>query len=74
MDVGAAANGGQKSTPEIDTSDWFESQLPAAADQREAHIELTSIADQPMPTPPSIADATQEAREIGSGPGVVPPG
>ena len=29
----------------IDTSDWFESQLPPAAEQPEAKIELTSIAD-----------------------------
>jgi hypothetical protein len=54
----------------MDTTGWFESQLPAAADQREAKIELSSIADAPPPTPPSLAQAKQEVRatpEIGPG-------
>jgi regulator of protease activity HflC (stomatin/prohibitin superfamily) len=66
LDVGASPNGSGTPTSEMDTSDWFESQLPAAADQREAKIELSSIADAPMPTMPSLAKAKEEVREIGS--------
>ena len=63
LDVEPSGNGGTRPTSEIDTSDWFESQLPAAADQREAKIELSSIADAPMPSPPSLAQAKDEVRE-----------
>ena len=54
----------------IDTSGWFESQLPPAADQPEAKIELSSIADAPPPRrrcrTPSLAQAKDEVRSIGS--------
>jgi regulator of protease activity HflC (stomatin/prohibitin superfamily) len=63
LDVGPATNGGSRPSGEIDTSSWFESQLPAAADQREAKIELSSIADTPMPTAPSLAQAKEEVQE-----------
>jgi regulator of protease activity HflC (stomatin/prohibitin superfamily) len=64
LDVDAAPNGVPKSaTAEIDTSDWFESQLPPAADQREAKIELSSIADAPPPAMPSLAQAKEEVKE-----------
>jgi hypothetical protein len=65
LDVDASPNGAAPATPtaEIDTSSWFESQLPPAADQREAKIELSSIADVPMPTTPSLAQAKEEVRE-----------
>ncbi|MGZ4643830.1 MAG: SPFH domain-containing protein, partial [Blastococcus sp.] len=67
LDVGASPNGGTTTaTAEIDTSDWFESQLPPAAEQREAKIELSSIADTPMPAGPSLAQAKEEVQEIGS--------
>ncbi|HEV7211112.1 MAG TPA: SPFH/Band 7/PHB domain protein, partial [Blastococcus sp.] len=51
----------------IDTSHWFESQLPPAAEQPEAKIEMTSLGGPSVPHPPSIAEATQEARELGTG-------
>ena len=52
----------------LDTSSWFESQLPPAAAQPEAHIELSSIGIQPglsgpaMPTPPSLHQAAEDVR------------
>jgi hypothetical protein len=54
----------------MDTAGWFESQLPAAADQPEAKIELTSImdADAPpvprLPSAPPLSQVKDEAREI----------
>ena len=66
LDVEPSANGGTRPTAEIDTSSWFESQLPPAADQPEAKIELSSIADAPMPSPPSLSQVTEEIREGGT--------
>jgi hypothetical protein len=66
LDVGASPNGNATPTAEIDTSGWFESQLPAAADQREAKIELSSIADVPLSTTPSLAQAKDDVRGIGN--------
>ena len=51
LDVEPNGNGAPKAEG-IDTSSWFESQLPRAADQPEAKIELSSILDTPAPTPP----------------------
>jgi regulator of protease activity HflC (stomatin/prohibitin superfamily) len=70
MDVAPGANGG--GSPKdggLDTSSWFESHLPRAADQPEAKIELSSIADTTpaVPTPPPLSQVTEEIREIGSG-------
>jgi regulator of protease activity HflC (stomatin/prohibitin superfamily) len=70
MDVTPAGNGGIGSRDGgLDTSGWFESQLPAAADQREAKIELSSIADVAPPVPqmpatPSLTRATEEVKEL----------
>ncbi|MEI4274059.1 SPFH domain-containing protein [Klenkia sp. LSe6-5] len=57
----------------LDTSDWFESALPKAADQPEARIEMSSLADtapetpQPqMPSTPSLAELTADVRESGA--------
>jgi regulator of protease activity HflC (stomatin/prohibitin superfamily) len=49
----------------IDTSDWFESQLPPAAEQPEARIELRSIADDEpaLPAPPPLSEITAEAHQ-----------
>jgi regulator of protease activity HflC (stomatin/prohibitin superfamily) len=74
LDVEPSSNGGSTPTAAMDTSGWFESQLPAAADQREAKIELSSIADAPPPTPqmpvtPSLTQAKQEVRELPAEPG-----
>jgi hypothetical protein len=65
MDVGAAvtANGASAPKDGLDTSSWFESQIPPAAEQPEAKIELSSIADVPMPPAPSLARATEEVKE-----------
>jgi regulator of protease activity HflC (stomatin/prohibitin superfamily) len=74
MDVAPAGDGGAAATDGgLDTSSWFESQLPAAADQREAKIELSSIADAPPPVPqmpatPSLTRAAEEVRELPADP------
>ena len=60
LDVEPSTNGGGRQVDGIDTSDWFESQVPRAADQPEAKIELSSIADAPPPPTPSLAQATDE--------------
>ena len=75
LDVDGSDTGSSKPTAEMDTAGWFESQLPAAADQREAKIELTSILDEStpavpkVPAPPSLTQAKDEA--VGNG--AVPP-
>jgi regulator of protease activity HflC (stomatin/prohibitin superfamily) len=66
LDVEPSGNGGQRTADGIDTSDWFQSQLPPAAEQPEAKIELSSIADVPPPVTPSLAQAKDEVRSIGS--------
>jgi regulator of protease activity HflC (stomatin/prohibitin superfamily) len=75
MDVGPSGNGGGSGPRNggLDTSSWFESQLPPAADQPEAKIELTSITDTApvvptpeMPTPPPLSQVTDEARSVGA--------
>ncbi|MGY5883378.1 SPFH domain-containing protein [Modestobacter lacusdianchii] len=74
LDVGESSGGsggGDGARPGLDTSTWFESQLPRAADQPEAKIELTSIADQPagttpqIPTPPPLSQVKQDVQESG---------
>jgi regulator of protease activity HflC (stomatin/prohibitin superfamily) len=90
VDPAAAGNGSSGSTgagdgataapaQSLDTSSWFESQLPPAAAQPEARIELSSIGVEPslpsaaMPAPPSIAEATEEVRSTPQiGPGAAP--
>jgi hypothetical protein len=70
MDVAPAANGGGgPKDGGLDTSSWFESQLPPAAEQPEAKIELSSIADTTpaVPTPPPLSQVTDEVRGIPSG-------
>jgi regulator of protease activity HflC (stomatin/prohibitin superfamily) len=60
----------------LDTSSWFDSNLPPAAEQPEAKISLSSIGVEPslpstgMPPRPSLAQAAEEARstpQLGSG-------
>jgi hypothetical protein len=58
----------------MDTAGWFESQLPAAADQPEAKIELSSIMDAgakpptpPLPVTPSLTQAKTDALDPGLG-------
>jgi regulator of protease activity HflC (stomatin/prohibitin superfamily) len=72
LDVEPSTNGAPRSADGIDTSGWFESQLPRAADQPEAKIELSSIADAgptmptpQVPVPPPLSEVTQEVRESG---------
>jgi hypothetical protein len=67
---GTGGNGAAAAAPaqSLDTSSWFESQLPAAADQPEAKIELSSIGVQPgipsaqIPTPPPLSQVTEDVR------------
>jgi regulator of protease activity HflC (stomatin/prohibitin superfamily) len=56
---------GERPAERIDTSDWFESQLPPAAEQPEARIELRSIADDEpaLPSPPALSELTADARQ-----------
>src|SRR4051812_4869675 len=69
LDVEPSTNGAPRSADGLDTSDWFKSQLPPAAEQPEAKIELSSIADSgpALPTLPPLSEVTQEAREAGPG-------
>jgi regulator of protease activity HflC (stomatin/prohibitin superfamily) len=73
LDVEPSGNGATRTGDGIDTSDWFQSQLPPAAEQPEAKIELSSIADVPPPAPPSLAQAKEEVREIEIGSAELPP-
>ncbi len=66
LDVGPSRDGDARPTAEMDTTGWFESQLPPAAAQPEARIELSSIADVPPPATPSLARAKDDARGIGN--------
>jgi regulator of protease activity HflC (stomatin/prohibitin superfamily) len=74
MEVAPAGNGSSGSKDGgLDTSGWFESHLPRAADQPEAKIELSSIADAgpavptpPVPTPPPLSQVADEVREGGT--------
>jgi regulator of protease activity HflC (stomatin/prohibitin superfamily) len=65
LDVPTPADGAAPARP-IDTSDWFESQLPPAAAQPEAKIELRSITDEepplPIAPPPSCSSRTGSRR------------
>jgi regulator of protease activity HflC (stomatin/prohibitin superfamily) len=68
LDVPAPSGETDGAARRIDTSDWFESHMPAAADQPEARIELSSIVDTApavptpeMPPTPSLARAAEEA-------------
>src|SRR3712207_7298535 len=63
MDVEGSRDGAGRPTAEMDTSGWFESALPRAADQPEAKIELSSITDAaPVVPAPAIPDTTSLAR------------
>jgi regulator of protease activity HflC (stomatin/prohibitin superfamily) len=66
-DGGQGGSAGPPPERRIDTSDWFESQLPPAAEQPEARIELSSITDSApaMPTPPPLSQVTQDVRDSG---------
>jgi regulator of protease activity HflC (stomatin/prohibitin superfamily) len=78
--VTAAASTPAPAATSLDTSTWFESQLPPAAEQPEAKIELSSIGVEPslptalprpeVPTPPSLAEITRDAQQQG---GYLPP-
>ncbi|HEX2072669.1 MAG TPA: SPFH domain-containing protein [Geodermatophilus sp.] len=65
LDVEPAGDGGARPTSQIDTSGWFESQLPRAADQPEAKIELSTISGPSLPTPPPLSQVTDEVRDAG---------
>ncbi|MGY1858537.1 SPFH domain-containing protein [Modestobacter sp. SYSU DS0290] len=68
---GQGAGATQPSASSLDTSNWFDSNLPPAAEQPEAKISLSSIADQPaetapqIPTPPPLSQVKQDVQESG---------
>jgi hypothetical protein len=64
LDVTADGGSAAPAADGLDTSDWFESQLPPAAEQPEARIELHSIEETTpaVPTPPPLSEITAEAR------------
>ena len=68
MDVEPSVDG-RTAPPEggIDTSSWFESQVPKAADQPEAKIALTSITDTTpaVPSPPPLSEIAADVRDSG---------
>jgi regulator of protease activity HflC (stomatin/prohibitin superfamily) len=77
--AGAVPGGAEPAAParaaaSLDTSGWFESQLPRAADQPEAKIELSTIGVQPtvptaeVPTPPPLSQVTRDVQEQGGYP------
>ncbi|MGY1814438.1 SPFH domain-containing protein [Blastococcus sp. SYSU D00820] len=72
LDVPPSADGGTRPTAEMDTSGWFESQLPPAAAQPEARIELSSLADAapavPSPEMPPTTSLAQAATDEVAGP------
>ncbi|RZU32040.1 SPFH domain-containing protein [Blastococcus saxobsidens] len=68
MDVEPSENG--RTGPRdggLDTSSWFESQLPRAADQPEAKIELSSITDTApaVPSPPPLSQVKEDVLDSG---------
>ncbi|MDK3257550.1 SPFH domain-containing protein [Blastococcus capsensis] len=70
MDVDPSRGASGAGSPDgggLDTSSWFESQLPRAADQPEAKIELSSITDSApaIPTPPPLSQVTEDVRDSG---------
>jgi regulator of protease activity HflC (stomatin/prohibitin superfamily) len=65
LDVPASGNGSPRSGDGIDTSSWFESQLPPAAAQPEAKIELHTIQPGISTTPP-LSEVAELAREDGA--------
>ena len=62
LDVPASGNGAARAGDGIDTSSWFESQLPPAAEQPEAKIELHTIQPGISTTPP-LSEVAELARE-----------
>jgi regulator of protease activity HflC (stomatin/prohibitin superfamily) len=78
MDVPPSTNGGQAADDGLDTSHWFESQLPPAAEQPEAKIELSTIEEKSipsleMPHPPPLSQVTEQARKPSLPPDGQPP-
>ncbi|SDX82477.1 Regulator of protease activity HflC, stomatin/prohibitin superfamily [Modestobacter sp. DSM 44400] len=66
---GSAATAAPAPATSLDTSTWFESQLPPAAEQPEARIEMTSIGVQPslptpgVATPPPLSEVTRDVQQ-----------
>jgi regulator of protease activity HflC (stomatin/prohibitin superfamily) len=72
MDVPVAGNGGAPANDGLDTSDWFQSQLPPAAEQPEAKIALSTI-EPGLPTLPSLSEVAEQARQESAPNGLEPP-
>ncbi|MGY1839463.1 MULTISPECIES: SPFH domain-containing protein [unclassified Modestobacter] len=72
VDASSGAQGAtQAPASSLDTSNWFDSNLPPAAEQPEAKISLSSIADQAgetapqIPKPPPLSQVKQDVQESG---------
>src|SRR3954463_6649990 len=74
LDVEPSTNGAPRSADGLDTSDWFKSQLPPAAEQPEAKIELSSILDTPVVTPSVLGAPTSSVDESREGSTAAYPG
>jgi regulator of protease activity HflC (stomatin/prohibitin superfamily) len=72
LDVEPSGDGAQRAVDGIDTTDWFESQLPPAAAQPEAKIEMTTLGGPAVPTPPPLAEVERDVLESGPTPGTDP--
>ncbi len=73
LDVDAPESAPSAPAQQLDTSDWFESRVPRAADQPEAKLEMSTLADSTddvphpvMPSTPSLAELTAEVKEAGA--------
>ncbi|MQA33199.1 SPFH domain-containing protein [Modestobacter roseus] len=72
VDASSGAQGAtQPPASSLDTSNWFDSNLPPAAEQPEAKISLSSIADTAgettpqIPKPPPLSQVKQDVQESG---------
>jgi regulator of protease activity HflC (stomatin/prohibitin superfamily) len=79
MDVPVNGSAPASTDDGLDTSTWFESQLPPAAAQPEAKIELSSIESEPptlaprLPVMPPLSEVAAEVRQQPPGPDGAPP-
>ncbi len=72
LDVDAQQSAPSAPAQQLDTSDWFESRVPRAADQPEAKLEMSTLADATgdsplpeMPSTPSMAELTADVAQPG---------
>ena len=75
LDVDAPAEDAAPAQPraQLDTTDWFESRVPRAADQPEAKVEMSTLADSEpsvphpeVPQAPSLSELKADVQESGA--------